>query len=207
MRTAGYLLILLPMFVILVSVFRKSDSFISLGAVFKNHFIMFKSCRGQGAIFYILPLFIAVGLMLLYKLSQDFCESINIITSILLSMLFAICSIIGTKDYSLLAKAAKLEEGTDVGKTIAATGPYEDSERYFKVRKVARETFDAIVVTTFIALVLIFACLAALAIDVFSKPTLFISIASVIIYYLLGVTILNLLLIIKRMEKLFVAML
>lgn len=121
-------------------------------------------------------------------------------------MLFAICSIIGTKDYSILLKSntslEKAAEETDKERSIK-----DKIYRLSRIKKVARETFDAIVVTTFISLVLIFACLSAIAVDVFNMSAIILNIASMVVYYLLGVTILNLLLIIKRMEKLFIAML
>lgn len=206
LRTAGYLLILLPTLIILISIFRKKDSFISLGTVFRNHFSMFKSCKGQGIVFYVFPIIISFGVMFLYKLSLNFCENINIVTSIILSMLFAICSIIGTKDYSSFStnRSIGIKTENDMEAILNAKA---EKLRQDRIKNVAKETFDAIVVTTFVALVLIFICLAALAVDIFSKSIIVLSIMSVIVYYLLGVTILNLLLIIKRMEKLFIAML
>ena len=203
LKAISYLLVLIPIFVIVISIFKKTDSFINLGEVFAKHFALFKDCKIQFFIFYVLPLFIATGLMLLYKLSMSFCENINIIASIVLSMLFAICSIIGTKDYSLHSKAEEnlIQADNETNSNV------EETNKLAKVKKVARETFDAIVVTTFIALVLIFACLSAIAVDVFKMSEITLDIVSSVVYYLLGVTILNLLLIIKRMEKLFIAML
>ena len=147
LHTVGYLLILLPALIILVSIFRKNDSFISLGAVFKNHFSMFKNCKGQAIVFYIFPMIIAIGTMLLYKLSLNFCESINIVTSIILSMLFAICSIIGTKDYTNLSTNGYFGRKTENDMEVIINKK-EDEERQSRVISVAKETFDAIVVTT-----------------------------------------------------------
>lgn len=195
-----YSLLIIPLLVILFGLFRKSNSFFNLGDVFKNHFALFKENRTQFATFYLLPLFFAIGLAFFYKVNIDFCENINIITSIILSMLFAICSIVGTKDYSTILSDKDSE-------TIFSSDNDETIKKYNKVKTVAQETFNAIVFTTLISLLLILICLAAIAVNVFTKCEFLLTTTSVIIYYFLGITLLNLLMIIKRMQKLFDAML
>lgn len=212
MRILAYTLVLVPIMLILINVFSKSDSFINIGDVFIHHFSLFKKCKMQFVLFYISPMAIAFGAMLLYKINTSLCESINVVTSIIISMLFAICSIIGTKDYRTSAKASdkmseEAAEEEEEDTTDEQSDEVDAEKRYIKIKKVAKETFVAIIVTTFTSLLLVFFCIIALAIDIFIMSPITLSIASFIIYYLLGVTILSLLLIIKRMERLFSAML
>jgi hypothetical protein len=196
----GLILIVISITVFLVSIFRKQGGFINLGESIKKHLLLFSSCKTQYLLFYFMPFLLSFGLALIFQVTVEFCENINVVISIILSMLFAICGIIGTKDYATIMLRQKKDTVDNVSTmSIEAT--------YAKVKTVAEETLNAIIFTTMLALILISVSLGSLLSNVFTFSSVVVFIDSVLIYYLLSVVLVTMMLIIKRMQRLFSIML
>lgn len=181
-KIIGFFLALMSLTVIICSLLRKNDSFFNVRDVIKKHLSIFLDCKSQYVIFYIMPLFFAVGLSLIYEADMNFYENISVIISILLSMLLAILSILATKDYILSG----------------------DEKRNKRIIEVVKETINAIF---FVALLCILVLSIGLVMNIILSMTSvpFINVIKYIIvsilYYLFVVILLNVLLIVKRISK------
>lgn len=180
-------LIMLSFFVLLmiISLFKKHDTFFNIREIIKKQMLLFKNCRYQYFTFYGLPLLLSVGLAFIYEADVAFYTEISVVIGILLSMLFAILSILTGYDFSNVKNAKKKE----------------------KVQKVVAQTINAIV---FDSILCIFMMIYGLVIIVISGVdyswlsidlTIIKMVVSGIAYYLFTVILLTLLLIVKHMSK------
>lgn len=141
---------------------------------------MFHDCKSQYVVFYFSPLLFASGLALIYEAGETFYTNLSVIVSILLSMLLAILSILTGKDYSSIA----------------------DSYQRDNIQDVTQETITAIVFDTLLCIFLLLYGLVMIIIDGVSFNTGIIKrVFAGIAYYSFSVTLLNLLLIVKRMSR------
>lgn len=122
------------------SLFKKNDSFFDLRKVFKQHFLLFKDAKMQYLTFYLYPMMLSVGIACFYIADVAFYENLNVIVSILISMLLAI--------YSILA-------GKDIEKY--------DKDRMTKIKAVIKETNNAITFSVVISVFLMILSLVIVA--------------------------------------------
>ncbi len=176
--TIGLVLIVVSLFLISLGLFRKNSNFVDLRKVFKEHIGLFKNARYQYLIFYVYPLIMSIGISILYVAEKEFYKDITVAVSIFSSMLLAILSIITTKDLT----------------------KFEPNQQQ-RIKKVIKETNNAIVFCTAISIFIICVSLIMTAIDFCQYQYLARGVA-IVIYYLLLVLLLNILLIVKRMGKL-----
>ena len=180
-------LVILSVFALLmvISLFKKHDTFFNIREITRRQLLLFRNCRYQYFTFYGLPLLLSVGLALLYEADSAFYTEISVVIGILLSMLFAILSILTGYDFSNVKNTKQKE----------------------KVQKVVAETINAIV---FDSVLCIFMMIYGLVIIVISGVdyswlsidlTIIKMVVSGVAYYLFAVILLTLLLIVKHMSK------
>lgn len=180
-------LIMLSVFTLLmiISLFKRHDTFFNIREVIRKQLLLFKNCRYQYFTFYGLPIFLSVGLALIYQADEAFYTEISVVIGILLSMLFAILSILTGYDFSNV----------------------KNTKQKVKVQKVVTETINAIV---FDSVLCIFMMIYGLVIIVISGVdyswlsidlTIIKMVVSGAAYYLFTVIMLTLLLIVKHMSK------
>lgn len=102
-RIWGALLVAVSVILICGSLLQKNESYFNLRSVIQRHFGLFKNCKSQYIVFYGFPLLLSVGLAMLYETNNSFFSELNVILSILISILFAILSILCGYDYSSVA--------------------------------------------------------------------------------------------------------
>lgn len=185
-RIWGALLVAVSVILICGSLLRKNESYFNLRSVIQRHFGLFKNCKSQYIVFYGFPLLLSVGLAMLYETNNSFFSELNVILSILISILFAILSILCGYDYSSVA----------------------DERQKKNAKTVLRDTVNAIVFTAALSVFLLLYGLvfSVVSMDSFNEwffdATITKRIVSGISYYIFTVILLNLLLIIKHMSKL-----
>lgn len=181
----GLVLIVLSVFLIFFCLIRKKEEFFNIRKTVFDHLKVFKHCPSKYLIFYGFPVMFSVGLAMIYEAGTAFYSELSVVLGIILSMLFAILSILSGQDYS--------EVNDETQKSIA--------------KKVLKETTNAIVFDSILSL---FLMLYGLVIIVLSgldniefsfDMTIVKSILSGVAYYLFTVVLLNLLFIVKQMSK------
>lgn len=170
----GLSMIAIPALILLIGLFKKNENFFDLRNVFKSHFLLFKNSRLQYLNFYILPLIMAIGVSTFYVPGNEYYAQQNVILSIFISLLITILSIIVSKNYG--------------------------DEKREKVKVVLEETSNAIVFSVCLCVFLMVLSLIMIAINNIDKTLSFA--VGVLSYYMLMIILLNMLLIIKRLERL-----
>ncbi len=182
-KVAGIALVFLSAGLISFCLLRKKEPFFNLREILKLHFGLFARCKLQYFVFYVFPAFFAVGLTLLYEAGEKFYSDLSIILGILLSMLLAILSILSGYDFTSV----------------------KDSRQRQNVKKVVRETINAIVFDSVLCLFMLLYGLTIIVLLDGSYTWLpfdisaLRSVVSCIAYYLFCVILLTLFLIIKQM--------
>lgn len=160
-------------------------SFINLRSVIIKHLKLFADCKLQYLVFYVFPLAFSIGLSMVYIAKEPFYSDLSVIIGILLSMQFAILTILTGYDFSSVKD--KQQKGT--------------------ADKVVSETINTIIFNSILS---VFLMLYGLVIIVLSRSNLPLvsfdlsilkMISSCIAYYVFIVILLDLLLIVKRMSK------
>ncbi len=184
-KFAGIILVVISLMMIFISLIRKNESFFNITEVIRNHFQLFKKCKYQYVVFYLLPLIFAVGLSLIYEAGEAFYTELSVIIGILLSMLFAILSILSTHDFESV----------------------HDNEQRKKVKNVVLQTSNAIVFNSILCLFIMIYGLFNIVLDgvTFGELPLNTAIIKIILsciaYYVFIVILLTLLLIVKQMSR------
>lgn len=178
----GLSLVLISSTLIILCLLRKKEDFFNIRKTVIDHLCLFKNCPSKYLIFYIFPLSFSIGLSLIYVADKTFYSELSVILGIILSMLLAILSILSGQDFSSVT----------------------DQNQKNKVKKVLKETTNAIVFDSILSL---FLMLYGLVLIVLNNLQLTIdtsiikSICSGIAYYIFVVILINLLFIVKQMSK------
>lgn len=181
----GICLIAVSACLLLACLLRKNETFFNLRTTVRNHLRLFKDCKFQYVVFYLLPLIFSVGLAMVYAADGAFYTQLIVVIGILVSMQFAMLSILCGYDFS----------------------PAGDPARRARVKKVVRETVDAIVFDCVLCLALLLYGLMMIALDGSgfasglgdTVPVMHILAGAA--YYIFVLILLNLLLIVKHMSK------
>lgn len=177
MYTIGLIIIFISFILIIVMLLR--NEFIDLSKIFVNYRKVFKDNK-LILPFFILPMMLGKGLGLIYSINKDLLIQILVVLSIILSMLFAMFSIIISKDYS---------HCNDIKKD--------------KVTKVVMETENVILFEVIISVILMILIIIDYAINDYIVKILYLNIAiNSLLYSLLIFVFLNLLIIMKRIGRL-----
>ena len=178
----GLILVGVSLLFTVLSLLRKNEPYFNFREVISNHLKLFENCKFQYIVFYGLPILFSVGLSMVYQAGASFYSELSIILGILLSMLFAMLSILGGYDLS------------DI----------EDEKQRQKGKNGIKQTANAIM---FEAILIVGLLLYGLTVIVVSGTTLPFDynviklVASGIAYYVFFVILLNLLLVLKNMSK------
>lgn len=172
--TSPYLLFGIAGIVLLFNFLKRNNNFFDFKAIVIQQFAIFKNCKGQIFVFYIVPLILAIGVVKIKLVDKDIINNINIVLSIFISMLFAMLSIVNG---------------------------YEKKNRELYA-KLLDETNNTIIFEIILCIIILLLSFAVLFIDNFANsiPLL---ITSLILYYLMFTIILHVFIIIKRMKNLY----
>jgi len=181
----GLSLIAFSSIMIFICMMRKREDFFNIRKTICDHLKIFKHCPSKYWIFYGLPLLFSIGLALIYEASSGFYNELSVILGIILSMLFAILSILTSQDYSNVND--KIQKG--------------------KAKKVLKTTTNAIVFDSFLSLFLMLYGLVIIVlsgintIEIPFNTYIIKTVVACIAYYVFTIILLNLLFIVKQMSK------
>lgn len=181
----GLSLVAFSALLIFICMMRKKEDFFNIRKTICDHLKIFKHCPSKYWVFYGLPLMFSVGLALIYEAGSSFYTELSVVLGIILSMLFAILSILSSQDYSAV----------------------NDKARKSKAKKVLKETTNAIVFDSILSLFLMLYGLVIIVlsglniIEISFDTTILKTVASCIAYYVFTIILLNLLFIVKQMSK------
>lgn len=171
-------------FFIIIYANMKTDNYIDIRSIIKNHYSIFDGSIIQILFFTIIPLFFAIGFTLAQTVTKDIYDCLNVVFSIFVAMFFSILSIL----LSILSKDGKDEE-----KKI------KQNKEYLKLIEQSNDTviFEILLSIVLLFIILIYSLLPENT-DIFVKVVF-----SVIIYYLTASVLLNIFILIKRLKSIF----
>lgn len=184
-KCVGMILVVISTLAIIYFMFKRNEPFFNLRKIFHEHFHLFSNCKSQYFVFYVLPIFLSVGLSFLFSVGVDYFSHLGVVISIILSMLLAILAILCGFDF----------------------GKIKNEDQKNNAETTVRQTINAILFCCIIGIALLllgFIVIAASGTNLEWIPInidLFKNIVSVISNYLFIVMLLNLLLIVKNMCK------
>lgn len=159
--------------ILILNFTRKNNNFFDVRKVFENHFSIFRDAKGQFFVFYGTPLLLAFGIANYKLMDIKIIDNIVIVLSIIISMLFAVMSVLTS---------------------------FKGKDEHYTV--VLKETFNAVIfeaILCILSLLLSFSVLFVGEIETVWINYIF----SLVIYYLIFTIVLNIFLVIKRIKKLF----
>lgn len=175
MNTISTILLIIGSVILCLCFLLKHSNFLDIRQIFVQHFCIFQGNILQLIGIFFTPILFAVGLAEIKCIDKDILSNLNIILSILTAMFFSVLSILCSFD-----KERK-------------------NENY---KQLLKETFNTSIFEIILCLLLLFISFIVLFIGEF-KESVALKIISGIIYYLTMVTILNILVVIKRIKVLF----
>lgn len=181
------ILFFLGIILILVALLQKNSNFLDVRKIIRQHLSIFSKSPLQVVAIFGAPLLIAIAAAATHPLTVDIVNNLNVVLSILISMFFAMLSILA----SLNLKSTDQSKVEDV--TLI-----RDAKNYNKVLK---QTNNAILFESVLAILLLIFSFSQLFIGSFD-PTWKLKIISAFVYYLTLVLVLNIFVIIKRIKSL-----
>ncbi len=175
MSTLSIILFAISSAILLFSLMCKNSNFLDIRQIFVQHFRIFKGNPLQLISLFFVPVLIAVGIVEVKCIDKDILSNLNIILSILTAMFFSMLSILCAFDKG---------KGTTV------------------YQQLLKETFNTTVFEIILCLILLFISFVLLFIGNYDD-SIVLKCVSGIIYYLTIITILNILVVIKRIKVLF----
>lgn len=181
----GIILSIISLMLITILLFKKKEPYFNFREILKEHFALFVKCKSQYFVFYVLPLFLSVGLSLLFTVNSDFFSHLGVVLSIILSMMLALLAILCDYDFS----------------------KFKDDTQRHNAETSVKQTINAILFCCIIGIALLLEGFVVIAMSgkVLNWFTFDLTICKIIVsaasYYLLIIVLLNLLLIIKNISK------
>lgn len=175
MNTISAVLFIVGFVVLCLCLCVKYSNFLNIGQIFIQHFSVFKENPLQLIGVFFAPMLLSVGLVEIKYINEDILSNLNIILSILVAMFLSILSI------------------------LCSFSKEEKSETY---KQLLKETFNTTIFEIILCLLLLLISFIVLFIGDF-KQSIALKIASGTIYYLTMITILNILVVVKRIKVLF----
>ena len=182
------ILLYISLGLICCALLQKNSNFLDIRKVFADHFAIFDNSPLQKFVIFIVPFLLSISAIYTQLLTKDIVNNLNIVLSILISMFFAILSILSSFTY----------KSTDP-KTVTDVSLRKKAEKYNKLLK---QTFNAVILESLLSLVVLILSFAHLFSNDFSE-TWKLKVISLIVYYLALVIVFNILVVIKRMKSLF----
>lgn len=181
------ILFFLGIILILVALLQKNSNFLDVRKIVRQHLSIFSKSPLQVVAIFGAPLLIAIAAAATHPLTVEIVNNLNVVLSILISMFFAMLSILA----SLSLKSTDQSKVEDV--TLI-----RDAKNY---NKVLTQTNNAILFESVLAILLLIVSFSQLFIGSFDS-TLKLKIISAFVYYLTLVLILNIFVVIKRTKEL-----
>jgi hypothetical protein len=172
-----FILFCISSLILIFNFTRKNNNFFDIRSVFKGHFKIFINNKFQFAIFFLLPLMLALAIIKIKLIDKDIVNNINIVLAIFISMFFAMLGIL-------------------------CSLPKKDSHKENGYNKLLKETFNTIIFECVLCITILIISFVQLFIDDYGFNNKLI-IVSLIVYYLILVVVLNIFMVIKRLKKLF----
>lgn len=182
------ILLYISLGLICCALLQKNSNFLDIRKVFTDHFVIFDNSPLQKFVIFIVPFLLSISAISTQLLTKDIVNNLNIVLSILISMFFAILSILSSFTY----------KSTDP-KTVTDVSLRKKAEKYNKLLK---QTFNAVIFESVLSIVVLILSFAQLFSNDFSE-TWKLKVISLIVYYLALVIVFNILVVIKRMKSLF----
>lgn len=170
-----YVLSFLGVFILVVNFSIKSSNFVDIRFIVRRHFSIFRKNKLQFFSIYIIPVIFSITIGKNYVVNDGILDNLNIILSILISMFFAVLSILCSVDL----------------------GTKKD-----EYKQLVRETFESTIFEIVLCLLLLFVSFIVLFIGKYDVNVI-LQVVSSVIYYLTFIVILNILVIIKRIQVIF----
>ncbi len=184
MNTATVVVLSVCLVIIVLALFQKNSNFLDIRGVFKEHLLVLTKSPLQFCAIIIVPMIISIIGAIYHPLSEGIVDNLNIVLSILISMFFAVLSIL----VSLTRK--KGEKGK----------PLTPEERNYNT--LLDQTFNAVIFESALCILLLVISFMQLFFNYFG-PGVLVTIVSVVVYYLAIVIVLNIFVVIKRIRALF----
>ena len=182
------ILLYISLGLICCALLQKNSNFLDIRKVFADHVAIFDNSPLQKFVIFIVPFLLSISAISTQLLTKDIVNNLNIVLSILISMFFAILSILSSFTY----------KSTDP-KTVTDVSLRKKAEKYNKLLK---QTFNAVIFESVLSIVVLILSFAQLFSNDFSE-TWKLKVISLIVYYLALVIVFNILVVIKRMKSLF----
>ncbi|WMJ83132.1 hypothetical protein ACS3UN_00035 [Oscillospiraceae bacterium LTW-04] len=159
--------------ILLFNFARKNNNFFDVRKIFSDQLEIFKDAKGQIFVFYGVPILLAFGVANYRLIDKDIVGNIVIVLSIIISMLFAMLSVL--------------------------TGFNKDDKHY---KQVLKETFNTVIFESVLCIAALMASFSVLFIGNIETAWVKYCI-SFTIYYLIFAILLNIFIVIKRIKSLF----
>lgn len=172
----------------ITALLQKNSNFLDVRSIIIAHFEVFSGSPLQCVVIFGVPFLIAIVALNRQLLSRDIVDTLNVVLSILISMFFAMLSILS----ALNPKTISAERKNDV---IAAS-------KVDEYNLLLKETFNAIMFECILCILVLATSFALLFINSFSVSWQ-LTLTSGVVYYLSLVIIFNIFAIIKRIKILF----
>lgn len=166
---------LIGLVVLFLSFTPKINNFFDIRTILHNHFKIFKNNYLQLISVYIVPIFFAIWITLRQQVTENILNEINLIITILTSMFFAFIGIIGSLNM-------------------------DKKDKNFK--RVVGETFNSTLFEIICCLILLLISFLTIFVNDYDNACL-IKMISIPIYYFFIIVILNVFLILKRIQAIF----
>lgn len=184
MGLPSILIISICMIVILVALLQKNGNFLDIREVFRNHHAILLKNPLQFTAIMVCPAIIATNVAINQPLTENIVNNLNVVLSILISMFFAVLSILVSFNY----KKADSDQPLT---------PQQKNYNYL-----LKQTYNTVIYESTLCVILMVISFITLFIDDFSSSAP-LTIASIIVYYLSLIIVLNILMVIKRIKVLF----
>ena len=181
------ILFFLGILLILVALLQKNSNFLDVRKIIRQHLSIFSKSPLQVVAIFGAPFLIAITAAATHPLTAEIVNNLNVVLSILISMFFALLSILASLNF----KSTDQNMVNDITLVRAA-------EKYNKVLK---QTNNAILFESILAILLLIVSFSQLFIGNFA-PTLKLKIISAFVYYLTLILLLNIFVVIKRTKEL-----
>lgn len=181
------ILFFLGILLILVALLQKNSNFLDVRKIIRQHLSIFSKSPLQVVAIFGAPFLIAITAAATHPLTAEIVNNLNVVLSILISMFFALLSILASLNF----KSTDQNKVNDITLVRAA-------EKYNKVLK---QTNNAILFESILAILLLIVSFSQLFIGNFA-PTLKLKIISAFVYYLTLILLLNIFVVIKRTKEL-----
>lgn len=168
-----FFLLTLSGIILLLNFARKNNNFFDVRKVFVDQLQIFKNAKGQVFVFYGVPVLLALGVANYKLIDKDVVGNIVIVLSIIISMLFAMLSVLTC---------------------------FNKDDRHYK--QVLKETFNTVIFESVLCIFALMAAFAVLFVGDIETIWVKYCI-SFTIYYLIFTILLNIFIVIKRIKSLF----